>query len=198
MLRVSTVGIDPGNTGAIACLEIWAWNWYPTPPSNLVFRASVYMLDVPVMRGKSGGEGIDFGKLTTKMTKDFFTDPLTRGVILIEKPSTRPGQGVASSGKFMFGSGFLYGFWMREYPGRTFLIRPQEWKKALGLSSDKEKSLEMARRLFPDLAKTTFGRKKDHGRAEAALIAWYGMTKYYSTYAKAYLDSLKKREGVEA
>jgi hypothetical protein len=47
---------------------------------------------------------------------------------------------------------------------------PAVWKKTFGLDSDKEKSRLLALKLFPDKSEL-FRHKKDHGRAEAALIA---------------------------
>ena len=54
------------------------------------------------------------------------------------------------------------------------LVTPQKWKRHFRLiGSDKEASRTMALRLFPACAEH-FQRKKDHGRAEAALLARYG------------------------
>jgi crossover junction endodeoxyribonuclease RuvC len=51
-------------------------------------------------------------------------------------------------------------------------LDPATWKKALGLSPDKEQSLVMARQLYPAQA-DSLKRKKDHDRAEALLIGHY-------------------------
>jgi crossover junction endodeoxyribonuclease RuvC len=50
------------------------------------------------------------------------------------------------------------------------LVSAATWKRTMGLDADKAKSLDRARLLFPgaDLA-----RKRDHGRAEALLLAEY-------------------------
>jgi hypothetical protein len=56
----------------------------------------------------------------------------------------------------------------------THLISPSKWKRAYGLDSDKEKSRAFAIRLWPGCA--LFARKRDYGRAEAALLAKYGST----------------------
>ena len=50
-------------------------------------------------------------------------------------------------------------------------VRPGVWKKALGLRSDKEQARLRAMQLYPG---ADLRRKKDHGRAEALLLAWYG------------------------
>ena len=51
---------------------------------------------------------------------------------------------------------------------------PQQWQRGLIMPSDgadpKARSLAVARRLFPD---ADLSRKKDHGRADALLLAWW-------------------------
>ena len=58
------------------------------------------------------------------------------------------------------------------------LVRPQEWRKAMGLKPEKDKqkrkaaSRVLAGRLFPG-RRPMFKRVRDTDRAEAALIAAY-------------------------
>lgn len=52
-------------------------------------------------------------------------------------------------------------------------ISPRSWKSYYGIGSDKEESLETARRLFPSHSEI-FSVKKNHGMAEAALLARWG------------------------
>lgn len=52
-------------------------------------------------------------------------------------------------------------------------VRPAEWKAAMNLGPNKAASRERASMLFPDDT-DQWTRAKDDGRAEAALIAWYG------------------------
>lgn len=55
------------------------------------------------------------------------------------------------------------------------IVEPSVWKRAHGLlKTDKEASRQRAIQLFPSAA-ADLGRKMDHGRAEAALIAWHGL-----------------------
>ena len=54
-----------------------------------------------------------------------------------------------------------------------FEVAPAKWKKHLGLTSDKAQSRAKATQLFPGSA-DQWHLKKHDGRAEAALIAWYG------------------------
>lgn len=52
------------------------------------------------------------------------------------------------------------------------LVTPAAWKRAAGLAADKRASLDRARLLFPD---APLDRQKDHGRAEALLIAAHAL-----------------------
>jgi crossover junction endodeoxyribonuclease RuvC len=54
-------------------------------------------------------------------------------------------------------------------------VEPSVWKKALGATADKDLTRLIASRLFPQFAHQ-WHRKKDHNRAEAVLLAWYGLT----------------------
>lgn len=53
--------------------------------------------------------------------------------------------------------------------GAMTIVNPQVWKKAFGLKSDKDASIACALRLYPN-AKQWIYRKRDHNRAESALI----------------------------
>ena len=53
------------------------------------------------------------------------------------------------------------------------MVSPIKWRNALKVNAGKDGALAKARDLFPAEAKL-FARKKDDGRADAALIAVYG------------------------
>jgi crossover junction endodeoxyribonuclease RuvC len=53
------------------------------------------------------------------------------------------------------------------------LVTPGKWKRDLGLKADKDQARARAAQLWPGAA-AHFARKKDDGRAEAALIALWG------------------------
>jgi crossover junction endodeoxyribonuclease RuvC len=85
----------------------------------------------------------------------------------IEQVSARPGQGTVSM--FTFGGAYMAAIAIAQRSYRpTTMVTPQKWKKAMGLSKDKNLSLDMARELWPE---APLKRKKDNGRAEALLIA---------------------------
>ncbi len=57
------------------------------------------------------------------------------------------------------------------------MVMPAQWKRALRLTGpDKRNSLDLAKELCPD-ASSWLTRKKDHNRAEAALLAVYGASR---------------------
>jgi len=89
--------------------------------------------------------------------------------VVVESVHSMPSQGVASS--FKFGVAFGGAIAIAERLKCPWhLVTPQVWKKALKLDSDKKKSLELARQLWPD---APLKRQKDNGRAEALLMAYW-------------------------
>lgn len=92
----------------------------------------------------------------------------------IEKVGAMPGQGVTS----MFSFGYGFGVWMGILAALKIphtLVTPQAWKKEMFAGYDKDTdSRVIARRLFPVQTEESLSRKKDHGRADALLIAEYG------------------------
>jgi crossover junction endodeoxyribonuclease RuvC len=89
---------------------------------------------------------------------------------VIERAQAMPKQGASSGFKYGRAVGALEGIVAAcEIP--LTIVEPAVWKKVHGLrSSDKEASRQRALQLFPS-AHALLARKKDHGRAEAALIA---------------------------
>jgi len=153
------IGIDPGLDGALAAI---------TPTGLSVF-------DTPTYRD---GKGKRRYKIAT-MAESLYG--LTRGdkvLATIEAVHAMPGQGVTS----MFSMGYGLGLWhaLLVVYGIVYCpVSPQLWKKSFGLDRDKDKSRAHAEVYFPGT--DFFGRKKDHGRAEAALIAAYGQNQATSS-----------------
>ena len=145
------VGVDPGITGGIAFL----------------FANRVVVEDIPT----AGGE-VDVDTLVRRVRE------MQPALAIIERANAMPKQGVASTFKY----GVAYGALrtvvaLCNIPYR--LVTPGKWKNHFGLDSDKEKSRALAIQFWPGCG--FFSRKKDHGRAEAALIARYGAEVFRST-----------------
>lgn len=93
--------------------------------------------------------------------------------VVIEAVAPMPSQGVASQCRFV-GSRYLAEGIAAGLGMDAHCPTPSQWKKAMGLSPDKEKSRNMAIRLWPG-SSDLFKRKMDHDRAEAALLALYSI-----------------------
>ena len=115
---------------------------------------------------------------TEKDIADLLADLVTEllwgasDAVYLERVHTMPGQGVASSGKFMMHYGFLRGVLVAL--GIPFEeVSPLKWQRALGCLSggDKNVTKQKAQQLFPHLTIT-------HATADALLIAEYGRRLY--------------------
>ena len=91
----------------------------------------------------------------------------------IERAQAMPKQGASSGFKYGRAVGAIEAVLACcEIP--LTIVEPTAWKKAHYLrGGDKEGSRQRALQLFPG-AHSLLARKRDHGRAEAALIAFYG------------------------
>ena len=88
--------------------------------------------------------------------------------IAVEDVHTMPGQGIASSGKFMRAAGAIEAV-AAIIADSVTLVRPQVWKKYHGLiGMEKKASLDLARYMWPD---APLKLAKHHGRADALLMA---------------------------
>ena len=94
------------------------------------------------------------------------------------------------SAQTAFVQGYNFGLWKGVLAAaglRVEVVKPQAWKHALGLArsgSSKDDSRDMASAMFPEVG-DDLGRKKDHGRAEALLIAAYGHMATHARDARA-------------
>lgn len=92
----------------------------------------------------------------------------------IEDVHAMHGNGVTASFNFGKTYGWLLG--MLDTLGIPYqAVSVQKWKKEYGLTSDKSKSIEVCRRLFPDvdLRRTDKCKKDDDNLSEAVLLAEY-------------------------
>ena len=147
------VAIDPGITGAIAWFDL---------------DQLIAIDDMPVEKvrvGKTMRSRVDPRRLVDML------DVLEVHTVVLEEVHAQGRNG--SLANFSLGRSFgVTEAAIAAHDHSLVLVKPRAWKKALGLTSDKKQSLELARRTWPD--RTYFDRAKDDGRAEAALIGhWY-------------------------
>jgi len=148
---MTTIGIDPGMTGAIAWLDSYG--------------CLIDLADMPTLDGF----------VSAQLLADILADADGNAdvdMVAIEHVASMPKQGVASTFKF----GCAFGVALGVAGGMqmpTHLVRPAKWKKDMGLSSDKERSRRLAIERWPE-HRDLFKLKKHDGRAEAALLAlWW-------------------------
>jgi hypothetical protein len=146
--QVCIAAFDPGSlSGAVA--------FYFTPHPGQISAE-----DLPVVAGQ-----VDPATLAARLKQ------MCPDVAVIERVSAMPRQGVSSTFKFGTAYGILQGVVAAlEIP--VHFVTPGRWKKYFGLSAEKEESRARALHLWPGRS-DLFGRKKDHGRAESALLARY-------------------------
>jgi crossover junction endodeoxyribonuclease RuvC len=156
------IGIDPGLSGAIAIIEDGRLIYIDDMPTVMAKKKS--RVDVRSLRGLL----LDVDGFDT-------TPP-----VYLEQVSSMPMQGVSSA----FNFGRTYGEIRGVLIALGFTVHdvtPQTWKFNVGLRAvagattkdRKNASRACAIELFPNCAHL-FARAKDDGRAEAALIAYYG------------------------
>lgn len=150
------LGVDPGAYGALALLAD---------------GALVRVVDMPIVivrRGKTDKAEVDghsLARLVSEMAPDIGIVELVGGMT-----------GQSASAAFNFGrSAGAPEYIMQALGVRTERVAPIRWKKALNIKPGKDDSRHAAMKLWPAHA-ASFARKKDDGRAEAALIGhWFWM-----------------------
>ncbi|KDP43180.1 hypothetical protein JCGZ_22732 [Jatropha curcas] len=157
------IGIDPDLSGAVALLKI----------DDSGFSAQVF--DTPCLKvlvGKRIRKRLD-AKSIVELLRNF--DAPVGTTAYIEQSSPFPQDGKQG----WWSGGFGYGLWIGTLVASGFSVVPVPsvtWKKKFELSGSgytKDDSRRVASTLFPSLS-SSLKRKKDHGRAEALLIAAYG------------------------
>jgi len=168
------IGIDPGISGAIAAV---------TPSGRLEWVQDMPVRDAGKKNRKAHEiDGVALGRMLRVQLVDI-------SEVWIEEVSAMPGQGVSS----MFGLGDSRGCirGVCEALGLSVQrVHPRKWKKAYALNSDKDASRAHAVRLYPGCE--ALQRKKDHGRAEAILLARYGALQ--SLLGESFLEQAPKLE----
>lgn len=142
------LGIDPGAKGGIALLH-----------------------------GSELEIAVDFSKERLLDVLSFLSREQEATRACVERVHSLPRQGVKSTFSFGQSYGWILGALdASEISYQT--IEPRRWKGEFALNSDKAKSIEVARQLFPAAALVPKGCKKEHdGIAEALLMAEYARRK---------------------
>lgn len=145
-------GIDPGATGGLAVVSI----------DLREAHAWLYPGDV---------------SLAADLLREVWAE-YRPALTCLEHVRSMPKQGVAS----MFAFGRAFGAWEGLLAGLSIpwiYVSPQAWQRKLldpgTKGTSKERSLAMARRLFPGV---DLKRKKDHGQADALHLCRYAIQEF--------------------
>lgn len=151
---MNLLAIDPGLNGAYA--------WFRD--GDLITADDLPTIGEASQRRINGAAWNDIIELTNA------------GIAIIEDVSAFPGQGVSSMFRFGRAVGCIEGVLLGAGV-RLHRVTPRKWQEKFGLvgktKGSGEPSRQRAIEMFPAQAQY-FARKKDHNRAEAALIGlWF-------------------------
>lgn len=143
----------------------------------------VDMIDIPTYETKSQSRKsgvlrhIDGHELSSRL--DLYSRQVA--CAFIEEPGAMPKQGLSSTFRFGYTCGVIQGV-LAGHMVAHMPISPAAWKLALGLTSKKDESFELADRVYSS-HKKLWSKKMWDGRAEAALLAHYGI-KFFAKFIK--------------
>jgi len=163
------LGVDPGLNGALALYS---------GVTNVVFSISDIPTLVLTVNGKKRNR-LDSAALAKILSSLHATHNID--LAIVEDVHAMPKQGVASSFSFGFVAGALQQAIVDANIPMT-LVQPAAWKRFMGVKADKASSLQRASQLMPSSAHH-WPKKSHDGRAEAALLAYYGAKLYAATFA---------------
>lgn len=148
------LAIDPGASGALAFFNLTA--------------GTLDIIDMPTVEVKRGNK--DKREISPQMLAALIAarSPTTA---VLERVGAMPGQGSSSMYQFGRGVGMVEGV-LAALHIPTEYVTPQAWQKAVGARDGKDGNRQRAAELFPAYAHL-FARKKDDGRADAALMAFW-------------------------
>lgn len=146
-MNTCILGVDPGINGAIA----FYFTSHPDTVAAEVMPTADNMVDAATLSRR--------------------IEQIRPDIAVVEMVGAMPGQGVSSMFRFGQAFGIAIGV-IAAMKVPVEFVAPARWKKHYRLGADKEEARSRALQLWPARAEL-FERKKDHGKAEAALIARY-------------------------
>ena len=182
--KLISIGVDPGSrNGAIAIMD---------EDMNILYlgKAPFYLKEntsrklKPKLNKETGKYETDYSKHAWTDFKGLreiyepFVNKKYEIIYTIERVSTRPNEGEASSFRFGDSIGVHRGQYSFLNPISYYEPTPAQWKTDLGVTSDKNSSKELAESLFGVNLKDYLKKGKVDDIAEALLLAFYGMRQY--------------------
>lgn len=150
------VGIDPGNAGALAFLDI----------ENHRMR----IVDMPTFKFETNKSRVKIDPFT--IVREMNAQVIAN--LYLEEVHASPQMGVVSAFSFGEGKGIILGA-AAAMGIPTTMVKPTQWKKQMRVPADKRATVQRASQLFPAVAPLFKGPRGGvfDGRAEAALIALF-------------------------
>ena len=149
------IGIDPGLSGAVAVL----------------YGDTLRVIDMPTMTVERNGKA-KRQVSASELAELIYSCQGEDCHVYCERVGAMAGQGVTSVFSFGRSFGMIEGI-LAAYKLPVTYVAPATWVKAVGRGQGKDASRARAMELFPN-NQTDFKRVKDDGRADAALIAYWG------------------------
>ena len=150
-----SIGVDPGLSGAVAVIS---------PESLKIF-------DMPTMTVERNGKA-KRQVSASELAEMLYLYSGRDCHVYCERVSAMAGQGVTSVFSFGRSFGMIEGI-LAAFKMPVTFVPPATWVKAVGRGQGKDASRARAMELFPS-DQDQFKRVKDDGRADAALIAYWG------------------------
>jgi crossover junction endodeoxyribonuclease RuvC len=150
-----SIGIDPGLSGAIA----------------IISTESLKIFDMPTMTVERNGKA-KRQVSAAELAEMLYLYSSRDCHVYVEKVSAMAGQGVTSVFSFGRSFGMIEGI-LAAFKLPVTYVAPATWVKAVGRGQGKDASRARAMELFPS-EQDKFKLKKWDGRADAALIAYWG------------------------
>ena len=149
------IGIDPGLSGAVAVL----------------YGDTLRVVDMPTMTVERNGKA-KRQVSASELAEIIYIMKNDDCHVYCERVGAMAGQGVTSVFSFGRSFGMIEGI-LAAFKLPVTYVAPATWVKAVGRGQGKDASRARAMELFPN-NQTDFKRVKDDGRADAALIAYWG------------------------
>ena len=183
--KLISIGIDVGTTnGAIGIidkhLKILYLNKVPiyqTENKSKRNKSKLNKVTMKYERDYKKRNWVDFTKIG-EVFKPFLSGSL---IYTVEKVLVKPGEGEPSSFAFGNAMGVFQGLYPYLNPIKYLEPLASVWKKELGVTSYKETSIELVEKIYQIKLKELIPRGKVDDIAEALLLAFYGLKKYYES-----------------
>ena len=171
----AVLGVDPGKTGAVAFL---GGERFPQGhPAHGNVPVPNWVRDMPIRReGKKFSYDVVAMRGIVEEAQQAVYDAGVAGAslrVVVETTNAFPNMGRSTLWQQAWGiaiwQGLCVGMGLQPH-----LVHANTWTAALGIrGSDKAGHLRMARDLYPDM-RMSLERQRDHGRADAILVAEWG------------------------